>query len=394
MLKRNTILEPRKDFLQFARPTITEDEITEVIECLKSGWITTGPRVKKFEEMLADYHKAPHALCINSATAGLHLALLSLNAQEGDEVITTSYTFIATLNTIVQAGLKPVLVDIDPKTYQIDVNQIEAAITPKTKAILPVHYAGAPADLDVIYDLAKKHNLQVIEDAAHSIGTEYKGKRIGTFGNIQVFSFHPNKNMTTGEGGCIICHDDATAKKMNVYKFHGIDRDSFNRFSKSGSQEYDVIYPGYKYNMLDIQAAIGIHQLPKLEDFIEKRTYFAKRYYDLLSDVDALILPDAPAYAHKHAWHLFIPLLDIDKVNFTRNEFINKLKELNIGTGLHYQACHLYTYYKETYGYKKGDFPNTEYVADRCLSLPLFPTMTEADQDQVVEAIKHVLERG
>ena len=384
-------MKPRKDFLQFARPTITDDEITEVIACLKSGWITTGPRVKQFEQMLADYHKAPHALCINSATAGLHLALLSLDPKEGEEVITTSYTFIATLNTIVQAGFKPVLVDIDPKTYQIDVNQIEQAITPRTKAILPVHYAGAPADLDVIYSLAKKHGLTVIEDAAHSIGTEYKGKRIGTFGDIQVFSFHPNKNMTTGEGGCIVCRDDTAVKQMNVYKFHGIDRDAFNRFSKSGSQEYDVIYPGFKYNMLDLQAALGIHQLPKLENFIERRTYFAKRYYDLLADVEELILPESPAYDHKHAWHLFIPLLDTKKAGLSRNEFIEKLKDLNIGAGLHYQACHTFTYYKETYGYKEGDFPNTEYVSERCLSLPLFPTMTEEDQDQVVEAIKHVL---
>ncbi len=384
-------MKPRKDFLQFARPTITDDEIAEVVECLKSGWITTGPKVKKFEEMLANYHQAPHALCINSATAGLHLALLSLDPKEGDEVITTSYTFVATLNTIVQAGFKPVLVDIDPKTYQIDGAQIEKAITSKTRAIMPVHYAGAPADLDVIYGLAGKHNLKVIEDAAHSIGTEYKGKRVGSFGDIQVFSFHPNKNMTTGEGGAIVCRDEDTVKKMNVYKFHGIDRDAFNRFSKSGSQEYDVVYPGYKYNMLDMQAALGLHQLPKLDGFIEKRTHLANRYYDLLADVDALILPEAPKYDHKHAWHLFIPLLDTDKAGLSRNDFIGKLKELNIGTGLHYQACHLFTYYKETYGYKKGDFPNTEYVTERCLSLPLFPTMTEKDQDDVVAAIKYVL---
>ena len=262
----------RTSFLPFALPSITDAEINEVVASLKSGWITTGPKVQQFEQQLRDYTKAPHALCLNSATAGLHVALMALELKPGDEVITSAMTFVATYNTIEQAGGRVVLVDIDPNTYNIDVNLLEQAITPRTRAIVPVHFAGSPVDLDVVYALAKKHNLRVIEDAAQAIGTEYKGKRLGSFGDTAVFSFHPNKNITSGEGGCVTTFDDALAQQVKVLRFHGIDRDAFNRFSKTGSQEYDVIAPGYKYNMLDIQAAIGIHQLPRLDDFIKVRT--------------------------------------------------------------------------------------------------------------------------
>lgn len=382
----------RSDFLPFAKPTISEEEIAEVVDCLRSGWITTGPKTKKFETMLAEYCHAPHALCVNSATAGLQLALLALGIGPGDEVITSAMTFVASLNVIELTGATTKLVDVERGTYNMDVAQLEAAITNKTKAIMPVHFAGLPVDLDKVYALAEKYNLRVIEDAAHSIGTAYKGKRIGSFGDIQVFSFHPNKNMTTGEGGCIITRDDDVAKQISILRFHGIDRDAFSRFGKSGSQHYEVVAAGYKYNMLDMQAALGIHQLPRLDDFIAKRTELAKNYQQLLQDNQNLILPSAPQFAHKNAWHLYAPLVNTEHSKLSRDEVMEQLKNFNIGTGLHYRCPHLYPYYRDKYQFKTGDFPNAEYIGDRIFSLPLFPLMTEQDQQDVVNAINAVFE--
>jgi len=376
-------------FLPFAKPTISEDAIAEVVECLRSGWITTGPRVQKFEEMLTAYHGGRRALCLSSATAGLHIALLALDLKDGDEVITTPLTFVATLNTIVLAGGKPVLVDIDPTTLNINAAAIEAAITPRTRVILPVHYAGLPCDMDAIYALAKKHNLRVVEDCAHAIGAAYKDKKLGSFGDIQVMSFHPNKNMTTGEGGCVITSDADIISKVERLRFHGIDRNAFNRFAKSGSQEYDVVLPGFKYNMMDMQAALGIHQLPALDGFIERRTLLAHRYLNALGDWSEFTLPHAPSYPHSHAWHLFTPRLNA----YDRDAFITAMKGENIGIGLHYQSTHIFTWYKERYGWKPEDFPQALAAGQSILSLPLFPTMTDAEQDRVLKALEKILHR-
>ncbi|CAN5237677.1 DegT/DnrJ/EryC1/StrS family aminotransferase [soil metagenome] len=378
------------DFLPFTKPSISKEAIAEVVACLESGWIATGPRVQRFEAELKTYLQAPHVLALMSATAGLQLALQALELKAGDEVITTPLTFVASLNTIVQAGAKPVLVDIDPRTYNLDIEQVAAAITPRTKAIMPVHFAGLPVDLDALYALAVEHELRVIEDAAHAIGTKYKDRLIGSFGDTQVFSFHPNKNMTTGEGGCIATRDDNLAKKITTLRFHGIDRDAFNRFSKQGSQEYDVIVPGYKYNMMDIQAALGLHQLPELDGFIERRTTLANRYQTLLADWSEWSLPGKPAYSHRHAWHLYTPVLKTEVAGVDRAEFMQKMKEQDIGTGLHFQAAHLFHYYQKQFGYKLGDFPRAEYVCERIVSLPLFPDMTENDQDRVIAAMKKI----
>lgn len=382
----------RTHFLPFALPSITDAEINEVVASLKSGWITTGPKVQQFEQQLRDYTKAPHALCLNSATAGLHVALLSLDLKPGDEVITSAMTFVATYNTIEQAGGRVVLVDIDPNTYNMDVNLLEQAITPRTRAIVPVHFAGSPVDLDVVYAIAKKHHLRVIEDAAQAIGTEYKGQRLGSFGDTAVFSFHPNKNITSGEGGCVTTFDDVLAQQVKVLRFHGIDRDAFNRFSKTGSQEYDVIAPGYKYNMLDIQAAIGMHQLPRLDDFIDTRTHLAKRYLAKLKDLEAVILPQVPNFEHKHCWHLFTIQIRPEVRGIDRNAFMAQLKERNIGSGLHYQAPFLYSYYRNKYGFSAEQFPQAALLGERIVSLPLFPLLTEADQDDVVAAMIDVLQ--
>lgn len=377
-------------FLPFSKPTIDQKAIDEVVDCLKSGWITTGPRVAQFTDDLKTYFDAPHVLPLASATAGLQLALMGMKLQPGDEVITTPLTFAATLNTIVLAGGKPVLVDVEPGTRNMDMNLVERAITKKTRVILPVHFAGLPVDLDPLYALAEKYNLRILEDAAHSIGTEYKGKRLGSFGDTQVFSFHPNKNMTTGEGGCVVTRDEKLADIVAKLRFHGIDRNSFNRFSKSGSQDYEIVMPGFKYNMMDIQAALGIHQLPALAGFIDKRTVLAHRYQEALADWPQWSLPETPHYAHKHAWHLYVPLLNEEVAGMNRDEFMQKMKDLNIGTGLHYRAAHLYPYYREAFGFKEGDFPHAEDAGNRIVSLPLFPLMTEQDHDRVLDVMYQI----
>ena len=383
----------QNEFLPFSRPSISEEAISEVVACLRSGWITTGPRVKQFEEDLKAYLGAPQVLALTSATAGLHLVLAALKLQPGDEVITTPMTFAATLNTIVLAGGRPVLVDVEPGTYNMDVTRIEKAVTQRTRAIMPVHFAGLPVDLDPLYDIAKRHNLRVIEDAAHAIGTEYKGRRIGGFGDTQVFSFHPNKNMTTGEGGCIATRDDKLAGDVALLRFHGMDREAWNRFGKKGSQHYEIIAPGYKYNMMDMQAALGIHQLKQLDGFIRRRTELALRYQKLLAGRPQWSVPRAPSYPHLHAWHLYTPLINPEAAGLDRDAFMQGMKERNIGTGLHYRAVHLYPYYREHFGFKRGDFPNAETVSDRIVSLPLFPAMTDADQDRVIAAMEDLFHR-
>jgi dTDP-4-amino-4,6-dideoxygalactose transaminase len=247
--------------------------------------------------------------------------------------------------------------------------------------------------LDPLYDIATKHGLRVIEDAAHAVGTEYKGRRIGSFGDIQVFSFHPNKNMTTGEGGCVVTRDEDLASKVALLRFHGMDREAWNRFGKTGSQHYEIITPGYKYNMMDLQAALGIHQLKALDGFIARRTELALRYQSLFKEWPQLSCPQTPVYRHRHAWHLYTPLINPDATGMDRDAFMQAMKERNIGTGLHYRAVHLYPYYRETFGFRRGDFPKAETVSDRIVSLPLFPGMTDRDQDRVIHAMKHLFGR-
>ena len=378
------------DFLPFSRPSISQAAIDEVVACLKSGWITTGPRVAQFTEDLKTYFNAPYVLPIASATAGLHLALLAMDLKPGDEVITTPLTFAATLNTIVLTGAKPVLVDIDPNTLNIDVNQVESAITERTRVLMPVHFAGLPVDLDPLYQLAQHFELRVLEDAAHAIGTEYKNQRIGSRGDTQVFSFHPNKNMTTGEGGCVVTRDEALAEQISRLRFHGMDRQAWNRYAKGGKQDYEIVMPGYKYNMMDIQAALGIHQLKELSAFIARRNELANRYQEALSDWEQWTLPTLPDYDHLHAWHIYTPLINEEVTRMDRDAFIQAMKERNVGTGLHYRAVHLYPYYREVYGFKPGDFPYAEDVCNRIVSLPLFPAMTDAEHDKVLDVMYRI----
>ncbi len=381
------------DYLPFAKPYFDQDTYDEVIDCLKSGWVATGPRVQKFETLLQNYCKAPHALALTSGTAGLHLSLMALQLQPGDEVITTPMTFIATLNMIELTGGKIVLADLEPDSYNISIESIERAITPRTKVIMPVHFTGIPVDLDPLYYLAKQHNLRVIEDAAHAIGASYKGKKLGSFGDTQMFSFHPNKVITTGEGGLVTTHDDKMAAAIKTLRFHGIDRDAFNRFTKSGNQSYDILQPGFKYNMLDLEAAIGIHQLAHLDHFIAERKKCVEHYLNAFKDWPELILPTYPRYEHVTSHYIFSPLINEKAAKMSRDAFVQAMKDHNIGTGVHNEAAHLYTYYREKYGFKLGDFPRAEFVGERIVSLPLFPDMTDTQQERVIDTMAKIFGR-
>ena len=380
----------RSSFLPFSRPAVGPEEIAELTDSINSGWITTGPKVERFAEDLGRYVGAPFVAPVSSATAGLHLALLAHGIRPGDEVITTPMTFAATANMVVLVGATPVFADIDKATLQIRVSEIEKKITPKTKAVIPVHFAGQPVDLDPLVALARSRGLAIIEDAAHAIGTEYKGQKIGSHGATTVFSFHPNKNMTTGEGGAVTTFDEKIFNHVALSRFHGMDRNAWKRFDKAGSARYDIAVPGFKYNMMDIQAALGLHQLKKLDRFIEIRTARAKRYQDAFKGVKGLLLPQEVAWPHKHAWHIYTPLIDIEALSISRDQFMQELKNRNIGSGLHYTAVHEFSFYAQTYKYKPGDFPEAHFVSERILSLPLFPTMTDQDQDDAIEAVVDV----
>lgn len=381
----------RSSFLPFARPSLGEEEIREVVDTLRSGWITTGPKTERFAAAFLDYVGGRYAVPVASATAGLHAALLALGVGAGDEIVTTPMTFVATLNSIVHCGAVPVLVDIDAATLQMRVEAVESVLTPRTKAIVPVHYVGQPVDLDPLLALAASRGIAVLEDAAHAVGTEYKGRRIGSFPTTSVFSFHPNKNITTGEGGMIVTEDQEIFEKASLLKFHGMDREAWKRFAKEGSPRYDVAVPGFKYNMMDIQAAIGLHQLRRLDGFIAERARLAARYDAAFAGMPGLILPSRVPYPSRHAWHLYTPLVDVDRLTISRDGFMEELKRRNVGTGLHYTAAHEFSYYAGRFGWKAGDFPEAHFVSERIVSLPLFPGLSDADQDDAVAAVRDVL---
>jgi len=383
----------RDTFLPFSRPAIGEAEIAELVDSLRSGWITTGPKVERFSQMFAEYVGGKHAAALSSATAGLHLALLAHGIGPGDEVITTPLTFAATVNMIALVGATPVLADIDRNTLQVRPEAVAARITARTRAIIVVHYVGDAADLDPILDLARTGHITVIEDAAHAAGTEYKGKRIGSFDTTSVFSFHPNKNITTGEGGMLVTPDEEVFERVSLLKFHGMDRHAWKRFAKQGSPRYDIAMPGFKYNMMDIQAALGIHQLPRLDGFIAERTRLAQRYQRAFDDLDALILPTRAAYPTRHAWHLYTPLVNVDALTIDRDRFMHELKERNIGVGLHYTAVHEFSYYRDRFRWRPEDFPEAHFVSERIMSLPLFPGLTDADQDDAIAAVRDIASR-
>ena len=383
----------RDTFLPFSTPSLGDEEINEVVDSLRSGWITTGPKVKRFEDAFKAYVGAPFAVPLSSATAGLHLTLLALKIKEGDEIITTPMTFASTVSMIILAGATPVLADIEPGTLNIDVAKVAEKITPRTRAIIPVHFAGQSCDLDPLFALARQHNLTIIEDAAHAAGTEYKGRKIGSLDSISIFSFHPNKNITTGEGGMVCTPDETLAEEISLLKFHGMSREAWKRFAASGTPNYDIMLPGYKYNMMDIQAAIGLHQLPRLDGFIDRRKEIAEQYNAAFADLAELALPAYAPYQQRHAWHLYTPLVRTELLTIDRDRFMAELKELNIGSGLHYKAIHHHSWYRENLSVTDTELPNASYASDRILSLPLFPGMSDNDANDVITAVTDVITR-
>lgn len=385
----------RESFLPFSRPVIGQEEIDEMIDSIQSGWLTTGPKTAQFEERLATYNNAPYVRVMNSATTAQEISLQVMDLQPGDEVITSSLTWVSTLSTIILRGGVPVLVDIDPRTLNIDPQKIEAAITPRTKGIIPVHLTGLPCDMDAIWSIAERHQLWVIEDAAQAMGASYKGKKIGSDPRsvMSIFSFHPNKNMTTGEGGAIAFHDEKYVNRITRLRFHGIEKDAWKRQSKDGSPHIDVVEPARKANFMDLQAALGLHQLPRLDQFNLRRGELFNRYLKLLQDVEECQLPWEGNQTFGHCFHLFVFRILPEKADLSRDEFVQALKDRNIGTGIHYRPAHLHTFYRNYYqahpqALPPQGLPYAEWSGDRLLSLPLWPTLAEEDQDLTVSIIK------
>ncbi len=377
----------REAFLPFSRPSIGSAEIEAVVRCLKSGWITTGPLCQSFEGKFRELTGASHAISLSSATAGMHLVLLALGIGAGDEVVTPSMTFASTVNMIAMLGAKPVFVDVRYDTLNLDADLLEEKITSRTRAVIPVHFAGAPADMDRILDVAGRHGIPVIEDAAHAVGTHCRGTHAGGFGHTAIFSFHPIKNITCGEGGMITHSDEELEKKLRLLRFHGIERDAWKRYGKGGNPEYDIRQPGFKYNLTDMQAALGLVQLSRLEEINRRRAEIAGLYMEELKDVAGLELPGVPDYGHVHAWHLFI----VKVTAMGRGAFMEALSRHNIGCGLHFPACHLLSHVRERFGTGAGTLPETERAAERIISLPLFPDMSNEDVQYVCEAIREIL---
>jgi dTDP-4-amino-4,6-dideoxygalactose transaminase len=381
----------RKEFLPLARPVIDDVEINNVLTVIKSGWLTTGPKTMEFEKKFREFIGSKYAVAVNSCTAALHLSLIGCGVKEGDEIITTTNTFCSSANVIVWERAKPVLVDIEEGTYNIDVSKIEEKITKRTKAIMPVHYGGQPCDMDPIIELAEKYELKVIEDSAHSVGSEYKGRKIGTIGDTTCFSFYATKNLTTGEGGMLVTDDEKIAETAMLLRLHGIDKDAWKRYSAQGSWYYEVKRAGYKYNMTDVQAAIGLGQLEKIKKFNERRQEIAKIYDGAFGKIPEVITP-LKKKDRVHVYHLYPIRIDTEALKIDRARFIEALKAENIGTSVHFIPLHLHPFYQRTFGYKADDFPVAQKVYQGMISIPMFPAMTDRDTGDVVSAIERLVE--
>jgi dTDP-4-amino-4,6-dideoxygalactose transaminase len=380
----------RSTFLAFSPPAISEEEIEAVVDTLRSDWITTGPKTKRFESDFAKYLGAADALALNSCTAGMHIALATLGIGPGDEVITTPVTFCSSVNVIEHVGARPVLVDVEPETLTLDPARIAEAITPRTKAILPVHFGGHPVDMSPLMEIARQHNLYVIEDAAHAVPAFYEGQPIGTFGDFASFSFYATKNLTTGEGGMLIGAPDNIAR-ARVLSLHGMSRDAWKRYTAEGSWYYEVVAPGYKYNMPDIQAAIGLVQLKRLNELQKRRLEIVAQYTSAFSAIAEVETPIERSNVQS-AWHLYVLRLNLDRLSINRAQFIEELKTRNIGTSVHFIPIHLHPFYRDKYGWKPEDFPIAYREYQRLMTLPLHPRLTDEDVADVVAAVADVCE--
>jgi dTDP-4-amino-4,6-dideoxygalactose transaminase len=374
----------------FSPPEIGAAEIAEVVATLESGWLSTGPRVRRFEQAFAEYIGTQAAVALNSCTAGLHLALVTSGVRAGDEVITTPLTFCATANVIVHCGATPVFADVDPRTGNLDPVAAAAAITPRTRAIIPVHYGGRPADVDAFAELARRHGLVIIEDAAHCVEGVANGRKIGTTADFTCFSFYATKNLTTGEGGMLTTSSAVAAERIRVASLHGMTRNAWTRYERLGTAPYDVILPGYKYNMSDLQAAIGLHQLAALDRHFSRRREISERYDEAFASLPFDTFAELPA-GDLHARHLYTVLVDRDRVGIARDDLAGRLAGEGIATSVHFPVVHLHSYYAERYGFWRGQFPHAEQIADRVLSLPLSAAHTDEQVDNVISAVQRAL---
>ena len=381
---------PRATFLPFALPHITQAEIDEVVDTLRSGWLTTGPKTKRFEREFAEYIGAPYALAVNSATAAMHLALDAIGLGPGDEVIVPVYTFTATAEVVVYFRARPVFVDVDPVTCNLDPTQLEKHITSRTRAIMVVHIAGLPAEMDAILAVAQAHGLPVIEDAAHAFPAKYRGRMVGTISDLTAFSFYATKTLSTGEGGMLTTANSEYAERAAIMTLHGISHDAWKRYSAEGSWYYEVLQAGYKYNMTDLAAAIGLHQLARSEWLLERRRTIAQRYTEAFSQWPEIETPPDPAHV-EHAWHLYLLRLHLERLTISRNAFIQALTKANIGTSVHFIPLHLHPFYRDTYQLAADDFPVALGVYQRVISLPIYPGMTDEDIEDVIAAVERII---
>jgi dTDP-4-amino-4,6-dideoxygalactose transaminase len=380
----------RTTFLPFHQPSMGPEEEAEVLDTLRSGWLTTGSKTQRFEADFARYLGASHALGVTSCTAAMHLGLIALGVGPGDEVITSPITFPATANVVVHVGATPVFVDVEPNTLNMDVQQLEGHITPRTRAIMPVHFAGHPCQMDALMDIARAHRLAVVEDCAHAIESTLHGRHMGTWGDVGAFSFYPTKSMTTGEGGMLVTGSPGLAERIEVLRLHGISRDAWKRYGREGFRHWETLSAGFKYNMYDLQAALGLAQLPKLDGFWTRRRAIALAYdaaFAPMPEIGRLAILDAV----RPAYHLYVVILRIEELSRSRDEILDALKKENIGIGVHFRALHLQPFYRDSFGFQPGQLPVAEHATDRILSLPLYPAMTDGDVADTIAAVTKVI---
>ena len=389
----NNPIRSKDRFLVFGAPAIEDAEIQEVVSTMKTGWLGTGPKVMTFQNDFKAYKDSEYAIAVNSCTAALHLSILAASLKPGDEVITTPMTFCATVNAIVHAGAIPILADVDPVTMNIDPAQVEAKITSRTKAILPVHFAGRPCDMDALCEIASRHNLKLIEDCAHAIETQYKGKKAGTFGDFGCFSFYVTKNITTGEGGMILANRQEDADRLKILALHGMSKDAWKRFCDSGYKHYEVVEVGFKYNMMDLQAAIGIHQMKRVAPYWQRRQQIWQRYNEAFADLP-IALPADPEAETIHGYHLYTILVDEAASGISRDNFLGAMTAENIGIGVHYQSLPGHPVYQKMFGWKSEDYPNAKRIGEQTVSLPISAKLTDADVEDVIAGVKKCLAIG
>lgn len=380
----------RSEFLPFAQPDIDEQELQAVHETIASGWLTTGPRTHQFEQAFAEAVGARHAIAVNSCTAAMHLALEAIGLQAEDEVITSPYTFAATAEVVRYFDARPVLIDVRPDDLNLDPQQLEQAMSDRTRAVIPVHIAGLPAEMDEIVEIARRHDLRVIEDAAHAFPTTYKGRMIGALSDFTCFSFYATKTLTTGEGGMITTDDDQWAERCRIMALHGISKDAWKRYTAEGTWYYEIIAPGYKYNMTDVAAAMGLVQLGKAERMRERRCEIAQRYHAAFGRLPALQTP-ADRLDSTHAWHLYMLRVHLDQLTIDRAQFVEALNRHNIGASVHFIPLHLHPYYRDTYGYEPEDFPVAYREYQREISLPIYSRMSDDDVEDVIQAVSEIV---